>query len=356
MMKKINLSLGILIIMFLTSCSVDEELSAPILKNEKKSIGFKSVMINQENGMLSFENEKSMFDAINYFSKMESEERISWGRENNFKSQQIIMDELNLAQEAFEKTIFKDIPEDIEIEDMLQLGYQPQLCSQIENGIEDGILLKIIEEDGSLSYQLKVKNGSQYVINREGKVMINGEVFNYSEKNGVAKSSWVLVYSDEKGNIFGDFPSVIWYYNSSNERFLHSYGTALYEKIVSGERFIQHWFYTRSVAHKKSWGVWKIRSSYKPIKALTGTWDWTVCDVLNEGLIIDKPDFSLEEAPSGFYYDFDHHNDAFVLLNPSGNCLEPVSTYDRVEFIDANIKGVFWGGPSGYTTNYSFGY
>ncbi|CAM1374523.1 hypothetical protein [Tenacibaculum xiamenense] len=358
--KKLSI---VFILLVLIGCSNQEDLLQQDINGNETSLKsnvlnkqFSTLNIQQKNGMLTFDNLDDFLNSIQFFSNMSGKERITWARDNNFKTQKIILDELDVAQNQFEMDMYRNLPEDISIDEMKKLGYKPQLCDDIKKHVRSGLLSKTIEKDGGLSYELKVKNGSQYVININGEVEIGGEVFDFSNTNTLAKSSWNLVYSFEKGNIFGDFPSVIWYYNSSKQRFKHVYGAQLYERMVGGERKILHLFYTESIAHKKQFGVWKTRYNYKPIKSISGTWDWAVLNPIYVGSEIgEKPSFSTG-LNSGFHREYGNENEVFEFLYPTGECAESVDNYDTVNFFSGHIRGVFWGGPSGYSTNYYFGH
>lgn len=112
-------------------------------------------------------------------------------------------------------------------------------------------------------------------------------------------------------------------------------------------------FLTRANAEQWKFGSWMRRSTYKPIRRLSGSWNWT--------LYAYQPSLVLTYAPYGPAYGPVHSplfvttpfsNDLYRTLYPTGKYLLDHIPLESVNYFDFNIYGSFAGGSSGYTTHY----
>ncbi|MFK7785535.1 MAG: hypothetical protein AB8B56_10485 [Crocinitomicaceae bacterium] len=378
------------VIMFLALMSV----LAVSCKKDKIPLSEEEVELNQEtekvrDGMLQFSSKDAFYSEINYLGSLSPAERLSWSESNGLKTQQIIIDDLILAQISFEIDRYAGIDEDISVEELKRIGLEPEWCPEIKKYEASGLIKTKIEEDGSISFDPATDMfETTSVINEEGFVLIGGDLYLYegdkikvkkyesdrcksilASANSTDLERGIHVHhfgtsrvSNEKwrmmGNIFDmNYNGKIWYYPGEKERFEHYIVMYSFEQQSQGANALHYhnFFLTRANAEEKKWGSWQRRDTYEPIRTLTGAWNWN--------LYAYQPPLTIGYTPEGdWYFSPPTHsplsvstpfsNELWRLLYPTGDNYLGTVPDESVNYFDLDIYGTFAGGNSGYSTHY----
>lgn len=334
--------------------------------------------INKIRDVLVFESHEEIGIFINAFAKMSAEQKIEWGLENNFKSQQILLEELTKKQLEFGEKNYPGINPDLSIEELMDLGVHPRLCPEIENYVQKGMIVKTVEEDGSISFDLALEDkGMVHVTNLDGLVIIGDKLYQFKNNlvkympfsdvndferlkntNQTSESQGIYVQSGGDrspqftvGNIFDQNCNCwIWYYNSSNERFCHY--VVIQSNWDSYQNKVYSSYYNFEKAQKKILGVWIKTSGYKPLYYVEGTWSW---DLTISGPTYPSGSGFSSGLSSPLYQYYGNSNEELEYLYPYGYSNVGVGwSGDEVEIHNMHIHGTFWGGCCGYHTNYYY--
>lgn len=372
------------LIMLLVNCKKEET----YLKTNEHA-NAQSNEIKVVDGMLHFENTKSLIKTNELLRAMSPEQRLEWSRKYNLKTQLIILDELDKAQTAFEDKKYKGLDENITLEAMQNLNFEPEWCPEIKEYESSGMLKTKVEKDGSISFEvLNERHSVLGVVNEQGFVLVGDNIFLYSgEKIKLKKytseanktellntqisgnnendvqiidfSSAELKLNEREtiiGNIFNqNSNNWIWYYNSSTERFNHYVRMYSYEYWTYSHVYPFTWsntyfnqFTTVATGEKRRFGIWKRRSNYKPVWRIKGSWDWQMWP-LNTKPSISAAGHSSVSSP---------FNTGITSLNYKSITMWPTGIHyhhhsgDYIEYLGLSIRGYFTGGSSGYSTHY----
>ncbi len=363
------------ILMFLIvgiqSCSTDEsnfhneegsELTTQISQEEAYTV---------ENGMVHFKDFDAYTSLTNELSTMTVQEKIAWGEVHNIKTQEIILEEVGLAEDTFDELYFKGLDENLSEADLTRAGKPVAFSATYQEALKDGVIIQTIDQEhGGYGYELAVADKmAALVINKDGEVMIQDEVLKYTatgiEITSLSTGSKTHVASNSRttectnftnGNIFTQ-DGVIWYYDSSNHRFKHYvYFNSCYSD--SGVNTFSSQFYTEAIAERKRWGKWKIRNSYNPIVSISGNWSyyWTRYNTTTgitsyqynnlSGGIASPFNFIVPGGPS-------NHVKLYLEANFGRRSIAaPYEVTSEVKISDYGITGIFEGETDNYSTYY----
>lgn len=357
---------------FMYSCDKESINDNEIEENNLKIFN-ETFNVNSLDGMLEFESFEAFNFTINTFSDMNEDERIAWGKENNFESQQIILDKISKAEDEFDDSYFKGIDEDLNTDQLSRVNKPIAFSGLYNHYLKLGFIKQVIEKDGSYSYSINVnEEPSAFVCNEEGFVMIAGIVHRYSTKglefdvynksNNTRKTASKEEKSAHKppglndfyiDNIFaiqGTIANKTWYYDSAKLRFYH------FVRLVTCElttHKMSSLFSTVSKAERKRWGKWKVRNSYTPIKQISGSWDysWDYWYPLG-GTGTHTNALSLY-CTNSVYWGPSLSNFRGGYLCPSGTITSDYQIADPLRIHNMHIQGIFVGDTGNYQTNYT---
>lgn len=370
------------IIAFALSCKKE---SPVIQKKEASTVTVNSTNVNVKDEMLHFDNMESLIATNSLLSSMTVEDRRTWCNDHNVPTQLMIVDELNKAQDSFEDIEYAGLDENISLEEMKAIGLKPEWCPEIKEYEDLGVLKTNIEKDGISFEALNERFNTLAVVNKEGFVLVGKFLYLYkneqikimeytsnenkdellnthesSSDNSIQVISFGVsnkaLNEREKiiGNIFNQTSNNwVWYYNSSSERFNHYVRMYSYEYWTYAHIYpytfsltMYNSFTTLSTAERKRFGIWKRRSSYLPIRKITGSWGWYLWPLNTQ------PSFNNSQGVSSpFNTGALNTNYKNVTMTPTGIFYYHHSG-DYIQPTNINIRGSFAGGPSGYSTYY----
>ncbi len=367
---------------FGTSCKKDKLDRTPSENVESTHI---------ENGLWAFSSQDDYLVTVQKLASMSSDQRQKWGNEKNFVSQRMQFDAIIKAENEFEKEFMESLEPNQTLADLEKLGPIISHSTTYTEALNSGIITEIQEEKGGTSFVLNVASRSaSYVTNESGMVVIEGLLYQHGKstvkitayngsssiqdlKNATTsneeKEITVLNLEEKatnsfyRGNIFSPGSnSIIWYYNSPKERFKHSVHFTSTNFVTGGSSYAYCDYYTESIAQKKNFlGNWNTSFTYKPIKTLSG--QSSSHYYKKKASSFDPPIYSgslpfIGAAGMGspFNVEYGNENDVYIQLYPSGTfpITSPYYYYTPVDINNGSTwHGIFWGGTSGYTTNYN---
>jgi hypothetical protein len=340
MIKKSNISKVTALAVFtliLHSCEIDSVKDI----NDTKPTDFEvsGVSFNCLKGVLHFKTHDDFIAVANYLNSSGISVQMQLFEELGFKSQEMIFQEIGKAEDLFNNQFYKDVDEDISVEDLnkMQLGIE---YSTLFKSYQDKGFLKVIkEEDGSESYYPNTINPSlMSVLSEEGFVIVNGLLMQYTDRNikftPFNSISQLDVLKDAKGANEEKGISIIEFYNTKKSYVTHIDSTvrkykgsnlrvssryAVWDGEVHGELlgtgliiYINHIIELK--AEEKRWGKWGFRNNYMPLTGLVALWETCVkfgfyyvfCDITQNDVGVKNSPVNLNPFPNGStnYYKF----------------------------------------------------
>jgi len=370
-----------------------EQVKASV-QNESSTSNFADLSkIQQRDGMLEFATQEEFYNAMNTFGKMTSEQRILWGEQNNFRTQQIIFDEICKAEDDFDAVYYEGIPDTTTEEELALLGKSVAFSDMYTKYLQDGLIKQTVNDSG-YSFHLDIFNPMfGYVFNLGSKCIVNDTLYymNSSEKYLIQKKYTSIndiqdierntslddrnylvfyFYSNNRSQISQFFIDNIWtqtgidqdpeipsnngigwtwYYDSANERFRHYVN--FYSSVNIEQGYLHVNYYTESLAQYKGWFKWRQRNKYRPIDYHEGKWDYYYM-TFGGGVIWNS--FS---GP-GYTYGSPFIDNPYNMNNQLSENLEPTGTHlltevsDALEIENMYIHGYFIGSTGNYHTKY----
>lgn len=240
--------------------------------------------VKSDNGVLIFETESDLYQAMDELANLTRDEREAWEKRMNFESLNTIWNKVNDAEVEHIDALIGDHNPDLSVEEFAALGiiYSPtQIKTQY---IEKGILTETLSDDNSKGLEPTVKNVSFYnVIGEKGAVIAgnqritcDGFVTKYFdlESNELLHELNLLdknaTFTVTRG--IGPTPTTRddWQYFGSNYR-VKCY---VYFHSSNGNTFtvLNTTFQWVSRAERRILGFWNIRNNYTPIRGFNANW------------------------------------------------------------------------------------
>lgn len=379
-MKKSKIFLYLTIGAITISCSKENNLTnAPSKTNETKIQSIDH--LKQRDGMLVFKSHDDFHNAIKEFNKMDASKRIVWGENNQFQTQQIIMDNISRSEGDFDNQYFKGLDEDLTKSELEALGKPIEFSDVYKKYLAKGFISQTEEKDG-FSYELAVNNQpSRMVCNEAGFVILNDSLYLF-EKNrlrikrytgtndlDLLKSNSIsdeIIQVDYTSvsrsyhnfyidNIFspqGTFSNPTWYYDSPKHRFRH-FVRFLSSELSQTQMSVV--YYTDTHSHKKRWWKWDYRNDWRPLQTINGTWSYSWDYWYNGTTLTYTNIFQPGYNPATHSYNyasFGGSNHSSSYLTPNGTVTSNYPIADPMRIHGMHIKGVWIGTTGNYTTNY----
>jgi len=338
--------------------------------------------IIQRDGMLEFATQKDFYAAINAFGKMSSEDRITWGLQNNFKTQQIIFDKICKAEDEFDAVYYAGIPETAKEEDLAKLGKVIAFSDMYIKYLNDDFIKQTVSDSEYSFYLNTLNRTASTVLNKAGMCLVNDTLYYYNndskkliqkkynssndiedikrlETSTADCECNVFDLNTDRADTYFFIDNIwtqsgldqelqwTWYYDSANERFRHYVRMA--SAIDNYTLFVD--YATYSVAEYKRKKKWKKKWKYRPIDFLEGKWDYWYGEYTN-GAVWNSLDELSGGFPAGYY------NNPNWMKNEIGNNLSPAGSYnltdanEPIHIENMHIHGYFIGSTGNYHTNY----
>jgi hypothetical protein len=313
---------------------------------------------------------------------MSPDARITWGQQNNFKTPQIIFDEICKAENEFDEVYYANVPENATDEEMAQLGYTVVFSDTYTKYLNSGLISQI-KDDYGYSFTLNTLDKlASYVLNESNMCLVGNKIYYYNNINGklIQKKynsvndieAVTRIESSDQNcdcNVFdlssdrantgfyidniwtqnGDLNNPTWYYDSAQERFRHyvTMGSSIDNATLHCT------FATYAEAGYKKKGKWRRRHKYRPIDYLEGKWDYWYTDANGNNIQNSLGALDNNNNESSGYNDNPNW-----MKNKRENYLEPTGTFnlkkpiEAIHIVNMKIHGYFIGSTGNYNTNY----
>jgi hypothetical protein len=257
---------------------LDSELT--VCTNKSHDIDIKAI-----DGTLVFSDWKELDHAILKLSSLSNEDRVKLENKIGFKSLKTIFFEIHQAENVNVELNYGDLDEDLSVDDLKRLGIEYKPSNLYLEYLQKGVIEEIIEDDGSLSFKLKLNNWPlSHVANSNGLIIIK------DEKIDLCKVEFnVEVGEDFISNVSKTYENDFEIYDGGS-RSRWSSTSPRYDDPHDNYRRVQVFFtgasyqsstqtlssnYTIEViAERRVLGFWKIRNTYKPLRRVTGWWSY----------------------------------------------------------------------------------
>lgn len=257
--------------------------------NSKKNI--KHLNIKYDNDKLIFKDRESFNKYLHNVSEMTDYERIKMEESLGFESLYTLDQKINKAEVEHAETFYKGIDPDLSVSEYESMGLFYEPTSIYTKYLNQGVIERIIEEDGSISTELSIKyHAYYYVLPASGMLQISNLL--YSFERGYMKIE--NVYSNElifEKNLFakanGEYNFTKGINNTSGWVTDPSKGSKYrYRSFVNFSsnyttQLVSQDFYWYARAERRRFGQWKTRNNYLPIWGFNASWNFDYWVIYN---------------------------------------------------------------------------
>jgi hypothetical protein len=257
-----------------------------ILKEQSRRIGLEHVKC--EDGVLIFDTEADLYQAMDELAALTKEERMAWEKRMNFESLNTILDKVNDAEVEHIDKLIGDYDPNLSVEEFGALGivYSP---TQIKTHyLQKRVLEEIPFSDNSTGLELTVKNIAYHNVLGEKRTVIAGQLIIVCDKSNTA------LYSRENNELISEYD----FNNKSQYNF--TWGIGLWSTDRHGWRFdyadpnndkkrirsfvlftsgfnanvLFTTYYWHCRAETRVLNQWNTRNNYTPFRGFTGNWSF----------------------------------------------------------------------------------
>ncbi len=361
---------------FITACilsfascehEIDEPATATIEQTEAR--------VQNQNGVLLF-NDYEQLVAVNTQLASSSTTQIDqWETEHHFLSLASIDRKINEAEVQHQEAFFKGLNPNLSTEEYESLGYHYEHTALYKKYLDQGTIIRNIENDGAIATELAVKNHALLnVINEEGKVMVGEELLVFSgdetlvydrntmnllRKSSIAEDLFSKLNGQYNFNKGTGTSSNRWITDPAKGSNYRYYGKVIFTSSFTTTSLSQT-FYWEARAEQKKFGSWNTRNDYNPIWGCAANWSydyWIIYPGAGYGTVQDGSVYPLPNSsgkPTSPYYISNLYTNYTVrsLQFSSMYTIVPASVgysfFDNVRVYGYNFVFKYSGGASGY--------
>jgi hypothetical protein len=249
--------------------------------------------VKSEDGILIFDSWEHLNEVNTVLRDKGYEAELQFGEKHNFTSQNVILQEVMLAEERIEEEYITANNGNYE-------GLRIPKSQAYQDALQKGLLNVEEDSDTAHTYYLSVLNPTiSRLMNEEGFVMVGTELWQHTNtqikfcKDCTIKDKELLA----RATITNDDETIVTFTKNRNSRLINDWSNyqpawqefgykrgrnrkrARYNRIGWSEKsdncqtcFINCTYYLNNQAQTYEWGKWKFRNSYMPRFKWDGTW------------------------------------------------------------------------------------
>lgn len=367
-----NSFLSLLLIATIFSCEKEP------IENVVEKTSASDLNVKSKNGVLVFKDYQQMEIVRNKLANLSEDEIQIWEAQNDFQSLLSLEKKINYAEVKHQESFFKGVNPNLSVKEYEAMGYFYKHTDLYNTYLKKGVIEEKIQNDGSISTELSVKD--HYLLNilsEEGKVIVADELI-------VVKNKDTYVYDTKSNKLLRSTNSTNQKLNNEfnfdkgtgtvGNRFISdpakgsNYRYYAYVKFSSSFTVssLSQRLYWEARAEQKKFGNWNTRNDYNPIWGCSAYWSydyWIIYPNTGFGVVRNGSQYPLPNSsnkPTSPYYVSNMHTNYtgprelqfsdIYSINPT---TVGYSFFDNVRVYNYSFEFKFSGGSSGYNYTYN---
>jgi hypothetical protein len=284
-MKKVLLVVAVLGLGWATQGCRKENNSPEFQNSHSQDSKISEVLgrVKCDDGVLIFENDGHMFEAMDVIALLSKEDRIKWGEKIGFESYYVIEEAVHAAEDKHQSVFYRDIDPNISLEGLINFGltYEPSETFQYYSN--NRIVEYVRESDGAMSIQLNFRHDRfKHVVGEKNIIIVGNKTYRFEKSRVVIfdedTNTESVLYDAIEKNGGHKWHKGIGENSGERSHYRDITSTTRVRSYIEWNSFFTSQnnygadFFWLNQAQEKKWNIWAFRESYKPIWGLTGVW------------------------------------------------------------------------------------